>query len=431
MEFLLIGSLVVLTAINYCLARDIRYPPFIFSALWLGVMATYYSEPTLIDRISAYTEIVILISVLVFSFSGAILLLGSRGRLASSNEFFGRSEWVLDSPPILPVIRKILFYLSLLLLPLLLMKAVELSEESGADDFFVGLRLQLATVDAPGYGIIGNASIVSFFTTFIYALDSRPGSGDRRYFYLSLLISIAYAILGTGRTPIFFLIVVLMGISMMKGEFSTKKLIGGVGSFIIGFSAFAFVLGKGGDLELSWIDNVEGITQVFFWYLLGPIPALDRLVSAVTPLSYGTNTFSGFLNFFYRLTGDRLISPIQEEVLVPFPANVYTGLQPLYQDFGVAGVVVGVFAIGLMTNSLYLRALMGKRLYIYLFALSLFPLCLFVFSDQYFAPIISWIKYVAAGYCYFYILGGEGCHRRQAVRPGDTQSTWEFPERHH
>src|SRR5258708_10099796 len=223
MGLLLISILVILTAINYCLSRDIRYPPIIFGVLWLGVMAVYYFKPISIDPISVYTEIVILISALTFSTSGALLLLGSRRTVRISPTPFSRSRWD-SSLHTRPVVKKILFYLSLLLFPVLLMKAVELSEQSGVDNFFIGLRLQLTTVDAPGYGVIGNASIISFFTTFIYALDGRHGSGDRKYFYLSLLISTAYAILGTGRTPIFFLIVVLIGISMMNAELSTKKL---------------------------------------------------------------------------------------------------------------------------------------------------------------------------------------------------------------
>jgi oligosaccharide repeat unit polymerase len=403
MGLFLISILFVLTAINYCLSRDIRYPPFIFGALWLGVMSVYYFRPIPIDPITVNTEIVILISVLVFSSSGAILLLGSRRKLGSSSkQFSDRSKRPFNSPHTRPVIKKTLFYLSLLLFPALMMKAVELSEQSGVDDFFLGLHSQLGTVDAPGYGIIGNASIVSFFTTFIHALDERHGSEDRKFFYLSLLISIAYAILGTGRTPIFFLIVVLIGISMMKAEFIAKKLIWGVVFFLVSFITFAIVLGKGGDLELSWTENVEGVTEIFFWYLLGSIPAFDSLVSGLTPLAYGENTFGGILNFFYKFTGDELISPIQDWVQVPFPTNVYTGIQPLYKDFGVAGVIFGLFAIGLTTSYLYLKALLGKKLYIYFYALSLFPLCFFVFSDQYFAPVVSWIKYVVAGFVYFH-----------------------------
>jgi len=164
---------------------------------------------------------------------------------------------------------------------------------------------------------------------------------------------------------------------------------------------------------LSWTENVEGVTEIFFWYLLGSVPAFDSHVSGAAPLAYGENTFSGILNFFYRITGDELISPIQDWVLVPFPINVYTGIHPLYKDFGVAGVIFGVFAIGSITSYLYLQARLGKRFYVYLYALSLFPLLFVTFSDQYFAPVLSWIKYVMAGCAYFYFFREKNSTGRQ------------------
>ncbi len=86
---------------------------------------------------------------------------------------------------------------------------------------------------------------------------------------------------------------------------------------------------------------------------------------------------------------------------MPFPVNVYTGIQPVYEDFGVAGVVLAFAIIGAASTHFYVKGLRGNQLHIFLYGLALFPLLFVTFSDQYFAPMLTWAMYGVVGYLYF------------------------------
>src|SRR5438093_6910906 len=77
MLLLVVGTVIAIAIASYFLARDIRYPPFLFSLLWAAVLALYYLEPIEIYRIGATTELIILSSVLCFTAGGAVLILGA------------------------------------------------------------------------------------------------------------------------------------------------------------------------------------------------------------------------------------------------------------------------------------------------------------------------------------------------------------------
>ena len=243
--------------------------------------------------------------------------------------------------------------------------------------------------------------MLSYFTTFVYAIERGNGKRERLEYYLSLVVSLAYAVLITGRMQFFLIIVVLTGIGSMRKGLSIKKLAAGAVVFLLCFGFFAISLGKGGDLQASWSENLSSIQESLVQYAIGPLPAFDRVVRTGASLEYGRNVFLDVLNLSRRLAGRPVISPIQEEVAVPFPTNVYTAIQPIYLDFGILGVALAFGLIGAASTYFYLGAIAGNRQFILYYSISLVPLLCSTFSDIYFAPMLSWLKYVLAAYCYF------------------------------
>lgn len=386
-----------LTLLNYCTRRDFRYPPFLASAVWLVTLLLYYYAPIEVFPIGASTAIIFIVTLMSFTAGGLITLF-----LFNSNSEMEAGKFErIDAPPLRPRVKKILLSLSVLLLPVMIAKAIWLAEQSGLDNFFIGLRIQTSLPDSPGYGFIGNAGALSYVATFLYFVEYSEEGHDRLPFYLSLFVSLIYAVLSTGRTPIFLVLAGLMGISWMRWRFSVKKLVAMGGVFFLFFGAFAFALGKGADSDAPWADNMMGIGESMTTYLIGGLPAFDSLVKKDAPLEYGKTTFNAGINLFHRFRGEPAVSPIQEEVGVPFQINVYTAIQPVYKDFGIAGVVSAFTLLGAMSTFFYVKAAGGDRLHIFCYAVSLFPLLLSAFSDQYFAPMISWMKFLLAGYLYF------------------------------
>jgi len=116
----------------------------------------------------------------------------------------------------------------------------------------------------------------------------------------------------------------------------------------------------------------------------------------------GANTFSGLFNIFYHLSGHSLISPIQQPVFVPFETNLYTGIQPVYGDFGIVGVVSAFALMGAATSCFYVKATRGDSLHTLYYALTLFPIVTMPIADQYFMALSLWLRLFLAGYLYFH-----------------------------
>jgi len=409
MSVLVLVTLAALAVLNYRVCRDFRYPPVLMSLIWLIAMTVYYLSPLEIDSIGLLTALIFLSALIAFS-GGAYFAL----------DLFGRGDRPgfphlasLASPSAHPQLKIIFLVLSVALLPLIVQKALQLAAQSSSDVFFSALRGELLAGDSKGYGRLSYAPLLSYFTTFVYAIESRSSRGERLQYCLSLAASFAYAVLSTGRTYLFLILAVLAGVFLMQGRFRFRTFIVSALVFLLSFAFLGIAMSKGGSPDASWTDNVSSIGESLLIYAEGPIPAFDKVVRKDAPLEYGENTFIGPLNLLRRLAGKSYLSAIQEEVNVPFPINVYTGVHPVYKDFGIVGVILAFAIIGAAWTYSYSKSLAGDRLHIFYYALALFPLLFMTFSDQCFAPMMTWIMFGSAAY--FYFRTGKGCQQPLSI----------------
>jgi len=387
---LTLGALVVL---NYRIARDFRYPPVLMSAVWFIIMSIYYLSPLEINTISVLTVLIFISTILAFSAGGYLAL--------ALPERSPRTGVLGSAPASRPQVKAALLALSVAMLPLMIEKAIQLVSDSGFEVFFVGLRSEVLAEGSRGYGHLGYVPLLSFFTTFVYAIEPRANRGEKFQYFISFALSLVYATLTTGRSSFYLVLVVLAGIHSMQCRLRVRTLLVGALVFLASFAFLGTAMGKGGDPYASWSDNFSLIGESLLVYAEGPIPAFDQVVRKDEPLEYGRNTFLGPLNIFRKLAGRPLASPIQEEVNVPFPVNVYTGIHPVYRDFGLVGVILAFAAIGTASSHFYVKGLAGDPQYVFYYSLGLFPLLFMVFSDQYFVPMVIWGIYGVAAYLYF------------------------------
>lgn len=399
MSILVLLTLGGLAVANYRTCRDVRYPPFIMNALWLLAVAVYYIVPFEINRIGIVTVLIFISTIIAFSGGGQLALTLRVGNPRTQEIRLS----TLALPGAHPPLKIAFLVLSAAALPLMIQRAYQLASQSGYDVSLIGLRTELLASDSGAYGPLSYAATLSFVTTFLYAIEPRKGIAEKLESYLSLAISVAYAILTTGRTTIFFILAVLAGIAMMRGKFNFKRLVLSAVVFLLAFAFFGIATGKGGNPDAPWSENISSIGESLLVYGVGPLPAFDQVVRANRPLEYGKNMFIGPLNTVRGAAGSARVSRLRDEVYVPFPANVYTGINAPYLDFGVAGVIVVFFVIGASSAYFYLRGLAGDPLYVFYYAISLYPLLLVTFSDEYFDPLNDWIKFGLCAYLYFRI----------------------------
>lgn len=86
-------------------------------------------------------------------------------------------------------------------------------------------------------------------------------------------------------------------------------------------------------------------------------PTLQAAMPDVRGHLWGTRTFFPIARLLYAvgLLGERPENASLEFYFVPIPSNVYTYLFSFYEDFGIAGMIVCPFLLGLLETKLYLR----------------------------------------------------------------------------
>lgn len=130
------------------------------------------------------------------------------------------------------------------------------------------------------------------------------------------------------------------------------------------------------DNSLSMLDMVGG-------YVFPPLIALGEL--QIESERWGEYTFRFFYAVAYKLglSNDIPVKTVLEYVYIPTPTNVYTVMQPFYQDFGNIGIFFGALFYSVFFSILYFQMKTKRGIYLVLY--SLFSLNL-IFS--FFAEIL-------------------------------------------
>jgi oligosaccharide repeat unit polymerase len=130
-------------------------------------------------------------------------------------------------------------------------------------------------------------------------------------------------------------------------------------------------------------------------YLLGSLAALDHtLLQGSAPLDWGLNSFRSVLAVVDAMGFNVTVIPlVKEYVFVPDATNVYTVYLPYLQDFGPVGVVVFLGFFGWLHARLYRAAKSQDPRLVILYALSVYPLLMQFFQDQYFSLLTTWVVF--------------------------------------
>ena len=113
------------------------------------------------------------------------------------------------------------------------------------------------------------------------------------------------------------------------------------------------------------INSEESMTFMDFFgmYITSPLVAFEKLQITISD-TFASNTLNDFYPQLLRF-GIKIdyISRLQEFVFVPVPTNVYTIMQPFYNDFGCMGVAFFGFLYGSLFGFIYRKFKEGSALY--------------------------------------------------------------------
>jgi oligosaccharide repeat unit polymerase len=205
--------------------------------------------------------------------------------------------------------------------------------------------------------------------------------------WLPFATGVLAALLPLGRTTL-LLFVISACVSLHLQRQLTLRVFAIVGCVFVGFFfLFAYALGKGGAEE----GLLQNVTWNFNVYMLSGVAALNNFVAYAEPNIIGPLLAPRLLIAALHLGGGSPDVPITVYpfVLVPLPTNVYTAFFEPYHDGGWVGIVVEFFLIGWLSMAFFRRR-NRSRVYQFLYSLSLYPLVMTIFEEQYLRAYPLW-----------------------------------------
>lgn len=376
---------ILLTFINYKISKSFIYPPTTFTLLWTVLLCLLVLSGDFFYQISEFTLLIFVIGSLAFSIGGWMV------------SFF-KIRTLLYVKPAREWERKLLDWilvLVLILLPFYYFKIAYLSDLSGVDDFWKGIRAQTSTGDKTqeSFGIfayLGNlVSIASVASLSLYL----KGNYSKKKTYLFISAAILFGLLSAGRSGPFLTVLSILFILIMNRKFQIKSfLIFSVILFLL-FTVPAVLLGKGVDIEANIIENLKSLKETIQIYALGGLVAFDNSVSNPNSIESGGLTFIFFIKVM-KFFGSEIQAPasILDYTETPWLTNVYTLYFPYYSDMGITGVFLIMVLLGLILTYFYRKTLLGRPEYALLSATGFAMILLSSIGDGFFATLSLWFQ---------------------------------------
>lgn len=375
-----------LTIFNYYIGRkNVMYPPFLYSAIWLAVLSLYFLlliVPIIeMPVLGVYTLFLVLSGTAGFTAGGLVM---------RSQRF---AHPLIEAEPKNSMIKKVLLFCVIALLPVYYMAIRSLSAAGGLDGFLMSARAALVDrLNSGESGFGGPLSTIgptfSVFVAFIFLIEARNLRKERVWFWTSTLIAVSFCILTTGRAGFLKLLVGLAGIYVLKtGRYSAREAWKLIRWPVVAFLVLFTILIPITKVDSDKVDLPQSIAQYSVGYAVLPLAGFDYVVHHPDEYKYqGNHTFAELVPMWQVLSGSHL-PPLPaapgDFLMVPLFANVYTVFNPYYLDFGLTGVVFVMFLFGAGQSWLFWRAMKGAPFYIFLYAISLYPLSMVAFDNTY------------------------------------------------
>jgi len=406
MAFLAALLAACLVGANYLLHRDVMYPGFLQAALWFTVFALLWLTEGMFAPVSDRTLIILVAGVALFSMGAFVASYGHVPHLARNHLRDGTlpSIWAISLLAVLAAWGLILYA----------RRAQELAAAGPFDQPFINLRYAVSIVpdETGGFGItqyfLGPAYVLAAIMILKRHGLATPAV-PRLVAGVTLMIALAFGILSSGRGPVLTLIIVVLAIpTVLRARTPARTATILVALSLVLFAVVGLALGKGGSLGSTLRENSATMRESFLTYVLAPIPSLSTFLDNRGPeVDVGVNSLRSVFAVLHALGFHATVAPVvQPYVDVPMLSNVYTVHQPYIKDFGILGGGVALFVLGFLHSLLYRRATIRNphAIYVFLFALSLFPLIMQGFQDMYFTLLSMWLQFVTYAVLFFGIL---------------------------
>lgn len=378
---ILIVTLTIVALANYRLRRSVLYPPFLFCAMWLLAAVIFRLHLVDTNPLHAISLYVIAAGAILFSLGGLCAFLVPKTMITTRLTIIGTpasaSNW--------------LRYLVVLFLAVCVCFAIHAMMVVAAGVggvgglFFAVARETVIENINEGHESIPWYSYAATWTIFaatLFQCERRD-----RVSWIAAAIAFVSCVISGGRGGLLFLFSSLICVYLVR----TKRERFGVAmrfarwpimGFFLLFAGLLFV-----DKNISTTTNALTLAgRSVVSYVVGPVAALDQVL--LHPLDYAgapNHTFRFFLQIgsWLGLVSYTAAPGLDKFIFVPFGTNVYTAYKFFITDYGMWPSLAIMGLIGFLHTLLFRKAHSGSVLGLYLFSLTIFPVLMVIFDDQY------------------------------------------------
>ena len=237
---------------------------------------------------------------------------------------------------------------------LLYAKAIyEVVSQFDTDDMLYNVRL-LVVKDADSLGRLNNTPGLNL-ALFLVAIWLYPRI-SKWTVALIVVINIILQLAMMEKSGFLIMTLGTLFVLYERGKIRVRT----IGVTLLGIIVFFFYFNM--SKEQSSNEESMDFMDFFGMYVTSPMVAFEQLKVTITD-AFGSNTFNDFYPQLQRFgifidTNERL----QEFVFVPIPTNVYTIMQPFYNDFGTVGVAFFGFLYGTVFGYVYCKFREGNTI---------------------------------------------------------------------
>lgn len=138
-------------------------------------------------------------------------------------------------------------------------------------------------------------------------------------------------------------------------------------------------------------------------YALSSMTAFDCAVEPNSSTHPGENVFRIYYAIMYKLGLSDIepINPILKFIKKPIVTNTYTGMYPFYKDFGLTGVSIFGFILGILFGYIFRRAQCNNVLFLIIYAYLSYMILMQYVGDFFFTNLSGTIKFIILTYILF------------------------------
>ena len=237
--------------------------------------------------------------------------------------------------------------------------------------------------------------------------------------YLITVLGIFCVLSTTGRLMLLMLFCAAAYLLYVQKVWGIKEIIFSIVCFIFLFFMIAIILNK---QTADWTNNIKPcesrlcivqnntlkyksltasepitLSNRLTWnaqsYFLSSLAAFNHFVITGSPNIEDGATLPNVIRKVINLTGTniKMRPAVNPYVTTPLQSNTYTAMYPIYHDLGKVGVLVWFLMLGMLHQFLFkLSQCSQANIYKYLYAISIYPLCMIIFEEAYISSLGFW-----------------------------------------